>query len=64
MRASSFFWGMLFIVELIQFYSLSGLWTVLNAVNKYIVTEICPLYGLRTVKDRLKVLFFRVFMKT
>jgi hypothetical protein len=64
MRASSFLGRMLFIVELIQFYSLSGLWTVLNAVNKYIVTEICPLYGLRTVKDRLKVLYFRVFTNT
>jgi len=54
---------MLFIVELIQFYSLSGLQTVLNAVNKYIVTRICPFYGWTTGKDELHVLIFRVFTK-
>jgi len=41
-----------------------GLWTVLNAVNKYIVTDICPFYGWTTGKDELQVLIFRVFTNT
>jgi hypothetical protein len=35
----------------------------LNAVNEYIVTEICPFYGLSTGKNELNVPIFRVFTK-
>jgi hypothetical protein len=35
----------------------------LNAVIEYIVTEICPFYGLSAGKNELNVLIFRVFTK-
>ena len=50
-------------LSLIQFYSLSALCPVLNAVNKYIVAEFCPFYGLTTGKDELDMLIFRVLLK-